>query len=73
MMMAAHVQVGGDLPGGVDGEGEMTRLVELGLAHKQTLLSRIVVANAQAQQLTATQTRGVEQHNGQAIDLSTEG
>ena len=73
MMMTAHDQVSVELLDGICGEREITRLVELGRSHEQSLLLGIVVTDSQTQQLTTSQTGGVKQHNGQAIELRTEG
>src|SRR6266850_6241876 len=43
-----------------------TRLVELRRANQERLLTRIVVAHGQTDELPATQTAGVEQHDGQS-------
>jgi hypothetical protein len=60
VMLPAHIEVGVHLAHRIGGQGEVARLMKLGLAHQQGALVGGVIAESQAHEFPPTQTGGVE-------------
>lgn len=72
LVLAAPIEVGMHLDYRIVGQGDVARLLKLGLAHPQGALWGGVIAPREAPEFTPTEPGGVEPHEGKAIDLRAE-